>query len=212
MKYLTDNELFNVFLLCTIIGEFLLPCLLERYYTEYNGKTMVMSALGSSQSPVRLIYNLWLIWLGSFFTFTAFVYFEKTRVEFPVLSALLSLSIGIFAIGAGLISGFFSVNENKSIVTTVWDESKALEGEIGEYIVQARRSGNDWFVGAMNGLQARDIILNTADFLQKGKKYRVEIYNDDPSLQTRTKVSSTLVNIKAGKQLKLHLQASVYFP
>lgn len=83
MKYLTDNELFNVFLLCTIIGEFLLPCLLERYYTEYNGKTMVMSALGSSQSPVRLIYNLWLIWLGSFFTFTAFVYFEKTRVEFP---------------------------------------------------------------------------------------------------------------------------------
>ena len=52
MKYLTDNELFNVFLLCTIIGEFLLPCLLERYYTEYNGKTMVMSALGSSQSPV----------------------------------------------------------------------------------------------------------------------------------------------------------------
>ena len=55
MKYLTDNELFNVFLLCTIIGEFLLPCLLERYYTEYNGKTMVMSALGSSQSPVRLM-------------------------------------------------------------------------------------------------------------------------------------------------------------
>lgn len=91
---------------------------------------------------------------------------------------------------------------------TVWDESKALEGEIGEYIVQARCSGNDWFVGAMNGLQARDITLNTADFLQKGKKYRVEIYNDDPSLQTRTKVSSTEMVIKAGKQLKLHLQAS----
>ncbi len=91
---------------------------------------------------------------------------------------------------------------------TVWDESKALAGEIGEYIIQARRTGNDWFVGAMNGLQARDITLNTADFLQKGKKYRVEIYNDDPFLQTRTKVSSTVVNVKAGKQLKLHLQAS----
>ena len=91
---------------------------------------------------------------------------------------------------------------------TVWDESKALAGEIGEYIVQARRTGKDWFVGAMNGLSARDIIVNTADFLQKGKKYRVEIYNDDPSLQTRTKVSSTMVNVKAGKQLKLHLQAS----
>ena len=91
---------------------------------------------------------------------------------------------------------------------TVWDESKALQGEIGEYIVQARRSGNDWFVGAMNGLQARDITLNTADFLQKGKKYRVEIYNDDPSLNTRTKVSTVVQTIKAGKILKLHLQPS----
>ena len=89
---------------------------------------------------------------------------------------------------------------------TVWDESKALQGEIGEYIVQARRSDNDWFVGAMNGLQARDIIVNTADFLQKGKKYRVEIYNDDPKLNTRTKVASTVQTIKAGKVLKLHLQ------
>ena len=91
---------------------------------------------------------------------------------------------------------------------TVWDESKALQGEIGEYIVQARRSGNDWFVGAMNGLQARDITLNTADFLQKGKKYRVEIYNDDPKLNTRTKVSTVVQTIKAGKILKLHLQSS----
>lgn len=91
---------------------------------------------------------------------------------------------------------------------TVWDESKALQGEIGEIVVQARRSGDDWFVGAMTGLQARDITINTADFLQKGKKYRVEIYNDDPALNTRTKVSSTVQTLKAGKVLKLHLQPS----
>ena len=91
---------------------------------------------------------------------------------------------------------------------TVWDGSKALDGEIGEYIVQARRSGNDWFVGAMNGLTARDITIRTADFLQKGKKYRVEIYNDDPSLNTRTKVASTVTTIKAGKMMKLHLLES----
>lgn len=91
---------------------------------------------------------------------------------------------------------------------TVWDESKALQGEIGEYIVQARRSGNDWFVGAMTGLLARDITLNTADFLQEGKKYRVEIYNDDPALNTRTKVASGMQTIKAGKTIKLHLQPS----
>ena len=91
---------------------------------------------------------------------------------------------------------------------TVWEESKALQGEIGEYILQARRSGDDWFVGAMTGLQARDITINTADFLQKGKKYRVEIYNDDPALNTRTKMASTVQTLKAGKVLKLHLQPS----
>ena len=91
---------------------------------------------------------------------------------------------------------------------TVWDESKALDGEIGKYIVQARRTGNDWFVGAMNGLQPRDITINTASFLQKGKRYRMEIYTDDPSLNTRTKVASTVMNIKAGKTLRLHLQPS----
>lgn len=91
---------------------------------------------------------------------------------------------------------------------TVWDESKALQGEIGEFVVQARRSGDDWFVGAMTGLQARDITINTADFLQKGRKYRVEIYNDDPMLNTRTKVASTVQTLKAGKILKLHLQPS----
>lgn len=91
---------------------------------------------------------------------------------------------------------------------TVWDESKVLQGEIGEYIVQARRSDNDWFVGAMTGLQARDITLNTADFLQKGKKYQVEIYNDNPALNTRTKVSTVVQTIKAGKILKFHLQPS----
>ena len=91
---------------------------------------------------------------------------------------------------------------------TVWNESKALQGEIGEFVVQARRSGDDWFVGAMTGLQARDITINTADFLQKGKKYRVEMYNDDPMLNTRTKVASTVQTLKAGKVLKLHLQPS----
>lgn len=114
----TDNRFFHMILLFTIIGEFLVPWILEQFYAEYNGKTMVMSALGSPQSPVRLIYNLWLVWLGGFLTYTAGVYFLSLRAKFPVLAVFVLLSIGIFAVGAGLISGFFSVNESKDIVTT----------------------------------------------------------------------------------------------
>lgn len=118
MRNIADNRLFHMILLFTIIGEFFLPWILEQFYAEYNGKIMVMSALGSPRSPVRLVYNLWLVWLGGFLTFTAGAYFLSLRVKFPVLAVFIFFSIGIFAVGAGLISGFFSVNESKDIITT----------------------------------------------------------------------------------------------
>lgn len=117
MRNIIDSRLFNMILLLTIMGEFCLPWVLKQYYNGYNSKIMVMSVLGSPQSPVRHIYNVWLLWLGSFLTYTAVVYFFATREEFPVISILLLMSIGFFAIGAGVVSGVFSVNEDKNIVT-----------------------------------------------------------------------------------------------
>jgi alpha-glucosidase len=35
------------------------------------------------------------------------------------------------------------------VVPTVWDETKVLDGAVGEHIVIARRSGSRWFVGGM---------------------------------------------------------------
>lgn len=92
-------------------------------------------------------------------------------------------------------------------IPSVWDDSRALDGEIGEYIVQARRSGNDWFVGAMTNTEARTITLTT-DFLEPGKKYILHLYEDDDKLNTRTKVRSTHKKIKAGDKLVLKLKAS----
>lgn len=117
MRNIADNRFFQMILLLTITGEFLVPWILEQFYAEYDGKIMVMSALGSPGSPVRLAYNLWLVWLGGFLTYTAGAYFLSLRAKFPVLAVFILLSIGIFAIGAGLISGIFSVNESKDIVT-----------------------------------------------------------------------------------------------
>lgn len=92
-------------------------------------------------------------------------------------------------------------------IPTVWDESKALDGAPGEFIVQARRSGNRWFIGAINGKKARDMSIDTKQFLPKGK-YIATIYNDDPTLKTRTQVSTTTKTIKSGDKLPLHLQPS----
>ena len=92
-------------------------------------------------------------------------------------------------------------------IPSVWDDSRALDGEIGEYIVQARRSGNDWFVGAMTNTEARTVTLTT-DFLEPGKKYMLHLYEDDDKLNTRTKVRSTHKKIKAGDKFVLKLKAS----
>lgn len=90
---------------------------------------------------------------------------------------------------------------------TTFDESMALDGMPGEYIIQARRSGNEWYVGAMTNTQARTITIPT-DFLPKGK-YVVEIYNDDPTLSTRTKVKHEQMKVKGGgKPIVLQLQPS----
>ena len=78
-----NNKAFNLALLLTLIGEVLLPWILSRYYDGYNSKTMVMSALGNPQSPVRIAYNIWLIWLGCFLAFTAIVYFLALKTKFP---------------------------------------------------------------------------------------------------------------------------------
>ena len=91
---------------------------------------------------------------------------------------------------------------------TVWDESLAIDGEPGEYIVQARRSGAAWYVGVLNGLDGRELTLDTSLFTEKGKKYKVEIYTDDPSMKTRTNVRTVLKTVRGGKPLQLRLQPS----
>lgn len=79
MNKLYTNKIFNFVLLITIIGEFLLPFILKYFYRGYDSKTMVMSVLGSPESPVRSIYNIWLIWLGIFLLFTSFVFFSEIK-------------------------------------------------------------------------------------------------------------------------------------
>lgn len=117
MSDLMYNKLFNILLLLTILGEFILPWILKRFYKGYNSKTMVMSALGSPESPVRWIYNIWLVWLGVFLLFTSVLMFLKVSVISNTLAILTLISIATFAVGAGLLAGLFSVNELKDKVT-----------------------------------------------------------------------------------------------
>jgi alpha-glucosidase len=52
-------------------------------------------------------------------------------------------------------------------VPTTWDETRALEAKVGEYIVVAKRKGSKWFIGGITNGTPRDFRLKL-DFLGAG--------------------------------------------
>jgi alpha-glucosidase len=64
-------------------------------------------------------------------------------------------------------------------VPTDWEESIALAGEVGEYVVFARqqRGSGDWYLGAVTDENARAVEL-PLDFLEQGRSYTAQIYRD----------------------------------
>jgi len=63
-----------------------------------------------------------------------------------------------------------------SAIPTVWDETVALEGEIGKYIAIARKKADTWYVGSMTNWEARELELDLS-FLGEGN-YVAELYRD----------------------------------
>jgi alpha-glucosidase len=68
-------------------------------------------------------------------------------------------------------------------VPTSWDETRAIDGEIGRYVTIARRCGADWYLGAMTDWTAREIRV-PLEFLGAGR-FEAEIYEDGPDADTR---------------------------
>lgn len=68
-----------------------------------------------------------------------------------------------------------------SAVPTIWDETLVLPcTEMGKVVAYARRKGNDWWIGVMNGDQPREISISL-DFLKKKGKAAL-VYDDDTRL------------------------------
>ena len=63
-----------------------------------------------------------------------------------------------------------------SAVPTEWDETRVLDARIAEYIAVARRSGKDWYVGAMTDWTPRNLDIDLS-FLPEGN-FTMEVYQD----------------------------------
>jgi alpha-glucosidase len=88
-------------------------------------------------------------------------------------------------------------------VPTVWDDTVALAGKVGDYVAMARRSGDDWYLGVMTDWDPRELEIKF-DFLPEGS-YQLEIWADgvnadrngqDVSYKTREVTSGESLKIK----------------
>lgn len=91
-------------------------------------------------------------------------------------------------------------------VPTVWDDTKVVNDAIGEHVCIARRSGEEWFAGAITSDEGRRITVAT-DFLAEGKEYVLRVYTDDDSVASPTKVRAARYIVKAGQTLTFDLKA-----
>ena len=64
-------------------------------------------------------------------------------------------------------------------VAVNWEQSKVLNGEVGDYVTIARqeRGGENWFVGGITDENERELDINF-DFLPEGKTYKATLYCD----------------------------------
>jgi alpha-glucosidase len=86
---------------------------------------------------------------------------------------------------------------------TVWDETVVLNAEVGKSIVIARRSGDRWFLAAMNGDAAASLNV-PLNFLGR-KKWTLRGFADDPKFSDYQTVVESTSGVSAKTVLTLSL-------
>ncbi len=89
-------------------------------------------------------------------------------------------------------------------IPVVWDDINVLDGKVGDYLLLARRSGKEWFVGALTDWSSRDMELDLA-FLPAGD-YTIEVFQDGINADRYAgDYKHFTKNIKSGDKIKIHM-------
>ena len=110
----------------TLLMDNLLPLVLARFYPNYIHKEMALSVLGSRQSPVKWIYNIWCIVSGVFFCIAPYALYRENNCGLAITIWIL---LAIYGIGCEIISGLCPLNENRQeedIITRIHGGSSAI--------------------------------------------------------------------------------------
>ena len=104
-------------LLIAVIGDLLISTILSLFYKGYNNLTMSISVLGNPQSPVKVQFNCWMFIEGVLFLIALPALYKHYHLVSGWMTISLITFIAVFAVGACILTAFFSVNETKGVVT-----------------------------------------------------------------------------------------------
>ena len=106
--------------------DLLLPFVLALFYPNYQHKGMALSVLGSRQSPVKWIYNLWCIVSGVVFCIAPYAILQENCGGLTIAIWVL---LAIYGIGCEVISGICPLNERRQeedIITKIHGGASAI--------------------------------------------------------------------------------------
>ena len=90
-------------------------------------------------------------------------------------------------------------------VPCTWDETKVPAAEVMKYVCVARRSGSDWWMGAINNSEKRSISV-PLDFLEEGVEYEAVLFCDAPdSFETPNHLQKKYIKVRRGSTLRLDM-------
>jgi len=107
-----------------------------------------------------------------------------TRRVYTTLANQLALYVVLYS-PLQMAADFPEIYENHQAfkfienVPVNWDETKVLDGKIGDYVAIARRNAEAWFVGAITDENQR-LLQIPLDFLKTDRLYVAHIYSDAP--------------------------------
>lgn len=184
------------------------PSLMQAIYTLYNRMicgagdytncyfaervTEKMGGRAAQLAKLVAIYSPW-----------QFVYWYDRPEKSPVRAG-----------GAGAVEAVIktdAVTRFYNTIPTVWDDTRFMDGKMGEYAVVARCSGSDWYISILNAGNKRQVSL-PLDFLKDISGYKATLYYQAPgkekdvvSMKTLKLQSSLAIGIEANSGCVLHL-------
>lgn len=91
-----------------------------------------------------------------------------------------------------------------SSIPTTWDETVIIDGKVSEYVVIARRSGHNWYIGGITNWTARDITIDFTPFIGNQDKTKITLFTDGVNAD-RNAEDFLMTTPKVSKSITIHL-------